>query len=191
MKQVTFLIAAIFLAGCGGPEVVYRPYPQVLPQHIKKLAVRPFVNRTEYFGLEDRLTVKVVDEFLRNGRYPVSSEATADGVVVGEITRYILTPVQYNSAMVPTSYKLDVMLRVRFYDKAQNVYLWEEPALNGFQFFSASTLPGGITEEQARDAVWSLLAKDIIKRTVEGFGSVTSESPRSRSDVQPAPPDGK
>ena len=33
-----------------------------------------------------------------------------------------------------------------------------------------------MTEVQARDVIWQKLSLDIIKRTVDGFGSVKSEN---------------
>lgn len=185
-KLLSLLLLAGALAGCkNGPDVVYRPYPQILPQHIRKICVQPFINKTAYFGLEDRLTQAVINEFLKNGNYAVVPENQADGVVLGEVRRYILTPVQYDAAMVPTLYKLDILLKVQFYDRASNTYLWTEPALPGIQNYSASTLPGGMTEEQAREQIWQLLSRDIVRRTVEGFGTVTSESSRKGSFNQP------
>ncbi|MFH1619307.1 MAG: LPS assembly lipoprotein LptE [bacterium] len=166
---------------------MYRPAEQKLPSHITSIAVRPFVNKTQQFGLEDKLTLRVVDEFLKNGEFPITSEASANGVIVGEITRYILTPVQYDSNLVPTVYKLDVLLSVKFLDKTENQYLWEEPTLQGIQNYSAPILPGGMTEEQAREAVWNLLARDIVKRTVEGFGSVSGASRRKISSQSEIP----
>ena len=147
--------------------------------------MQPFVNKTAYFGLEDRLTQAVINEFLKDGNYAIVPEAQADGIVLGEIRRYILTPVQYDAAMVPTLFKLDILLKVQFYDRASNTYLWTEPALPGIQNYSAPTLPGGMTEEQAREQIWTILSRDIVRRTVEGFGTVTSESSRKGSFNQP------
>lgn len=178
---IKFVVVAAVLtaAGCSsGAGIIYQPYPQTLPQGINKIAVRPFINKTEYYGLEDRLTVRVTDEFLRNGRYPVVSEANADGIVAGEIRRYILVPVQYNASLVPTQYKLTVLLKVQFYDKARNVILWEEPAFEGVWSYTASTMPGGMTEDQAREAVWDILSRLIVKRTIDGYGAATSQSER-------------
>ena len=166
-------------------DMIYRPYPQILPQHVAKLSVQTFINKTEYFGLEDKLTLRVIDEFLRNSTYPIVPESESDGVIVGEIRRYILVPIQYDAAMVPTSYKLTVVMRVRFFDRASNAYLWEEPAFEGVQVYSAPTLPGGMTEEQARQAIWGLVAKDIVKRTVQGFGSVSSQSQKRLAPTDP------
>ncbi len=191
-SNIKFLLLAVaccclplLFTGCADSGVKYRPAAQKLPPHIKRIAVRPFANKTPQFGLEDKLTLRVIDEFLKNGEYGTVPEASADGIVIGEITRYILTPVQYDANLVPTIYKLDILLSVKFLDKAYNTFLWHEPALQGIQNYSASTLPGGMTEEQAREAVWNILSRDIVKRTVEGFGSVTSASQRRISPTEP------
>ncbi len=95
---------------------------------------------------------------------------------MGEIIHYILTPIQYDVNLVPTVYKLNVIAGLRLLDREQNRYLWEEPALQVTKMYSAANLPGGLTEEQAREALWEILAKDVVLRTVSGFGSVSSAS---------------
>lgn len=175
-RTITLLTAALALAACSGPDIRYRPAEQKLPQHIKRITVRPFTNKTQQFGLEEKITLKVIDEFLKNGEYAISPENAAQGVIVGEINRYILTPIQYDVNLVPTVYKLNVIAGLRFLDREENRYLWEEPALQVTKMYSAANLPGGLTEEQAREALWEILAKDIVLRTVSGFGTVSSAS---------------
>lgn len=177
MKKYLIFLLAFFAIGCAQIEQqgYYNPNAQIMPQHITKIHVRPFINRTEVFALEDRLTIEVVDEFLRNGSYYITNESQANGVMAGEILRYLLVPVQYDTRLVPTVYRMEVMLKVRFIDKETQKTVWEEPALQQIYTYSASTLPGGMTEEQAREQLWRNFAKMIVKRTVEGFGSVGSE----------------
>ncbi|MEI7482857.1 MAG: LptE family protein [Elusimicrobiota bacterium] len=175
-NRVMILAAFTLLTACSTNDIMYRPAEQKMPQHIKRISVRPFTNKTQQFGLEEKLTLKTIDEFLKNGEYTVSPESSAQGIIVGEINHYILTPIQYDVNLVPTVYKLNVLVSVRFLDKIANRYLWEEPALQAVKMYSASTLPGGMTEEAAREALWEILAKNIVKRTVEGFGSTTSAS---------------
>lgn len=175
-RTITLLAAALTLAACSGPGIRYTPAEQKLPQHIKRITVRPFTNKTQQFGLEEKITLKVIDEFLKNGEYALSPENAAQGVIVGEINRYILTPIQYDVNLVPTVYKLNVIAGLRFLDREENRYLWEEPALQVTKMYSAANLPGGLTEEQAREALWEILAKDIVLRTVSGFGTVSSAS---------------
>ena len=184
MKKYLIFLLAFFALGCAevDNQIYYSPNAQIMPQHITKIHVRPFINRTEVFALEDRLTIEVVDEFLRNGSYNITNEAQANGVLAGEILRYLLVPVQYDTRLVPTVYRMEVLLKVRFIDKDTQKSLWEEPALQQIYTYSASTLPGGMTEEQAREQLWKNFSKMIVKRTVEGFGSVGSEI-RQRAQV--------
>lgn len=185
MKKLICLFGLIStLFACSSNEVYYRPNAQIMPQHITKIHVRPIINRTEVFALEDRLVIEVVDEFLRNGAYNIVQENQADGVLAGEILRYILIPVQYDTQLVPTVYRMEVLLNLRFIDKNSQETIWQEPALQQIYIYSAATLPGGMSEEQAREELWKNFAKMIVKRTVEGFGSVASET-RQRSQINP------
>jgi len=193
-KTRTFLAAALAAAalGCASDDVTYRPAPQILPQNIVKIALRPVINKTQQFGLEDKLTLRIRDEFLRDGRYPLVPENEADGIVVVTVARYILVPTQYDSVLTPTAYKLTVLANLDFIDRAKNVMLWTEPNIEGVQTYIAPTLQGGMTEEQARELIWDVLARQIVLRTIEGFGAISGSSQRKYSGETPpsekAPP---
>lgn len=178
MKRALAVAFVALLAAACGQDVAYRPAPQILPANIKRIAIRLVVNKTQQFGLDDKLTLRIRDEFLRDGRYPVLQEQDADGVVGATITRYVLTAVQYDAALIPTAYKLRILLDLQFIDRHSNTVLWEEHNIEGILTFPASTLPGGRTEEQAREAIWDTLARDVVTRVVDGFGAVTGTSER-------------
>lgn len=183
---LTLALAAGSLCACATPgDMTYRPAPQILPRHIRRIAVRPVLNKTPQFGLEDKLTRRILDEFLRDGQYAILPESSADGVVACTITRYILTPIQYDTVLTPTAYKLRIMLDIQFVDRTNNTILWEESNLEGILVYSASTLQGGLTEEQAREQIWDQLARDVTKRVIEGFGAVTGASQRAISGEPP------
>ena len=180
MKKLMMLVAlCACLAACGGETILYKPQAQIMPQHIKKIAVRPILNRTEVFALEDKFYNELYDSFLRNGMYQIVAENDgAQGVVVTTISRYLNMPIQYDSQLIPTVYKMEIWLDVVFMDATTNTPVWREPAFLGTQIYAASTLPGGMTEQQARDIIFEKLSKDIVKRTVDGIGSVRSEDKR-------------
>ena len=180
MKKILFtLLVAVILAACASEGAFYKPQAQIMPQHIRKIAIRPILNKTEIFAMEDKLYLQLYDEFLKNGSYQIVKEDNgAEGVIITTITRYLNVPVQYDSQLIPTVYKMDVWLDIVLMDNATHTPVWREPAFLGTQTYSASTLPGGMTEQQARELIWQKLSKDIVKRTVDGFGSVMSEDKR-------------
>jgi len=171
---IALLLAA---AGCG-QDIAYHPAPQILPSNIKKVAIRLVINKTQQFGLEDKLTLRIRDEALRTGQYPIVPEDDCDGIILVTIQRYVLTPIQYDATLIPTAYKLRVIVDLQFIDHASNQILWDEKNMEGIQTYAASTLPGGLTEEQAREQIWDSLSRDIVTRVVQGFGAVTGTSSR-------------
>ena len=188
MKQVKnhlILLPIAFLTACATEGVLYTPAQQILPQHIKRLAIAPIQNKTQQFGLEDKLALRVRDEFLRNGTYPLSPLSESDGIVQITLTRYFLTPTQYDAVLAPTAYKLRVIADLQFVDRHSNTILWTEQNLEGIQNYASPTVAGGITEEQARELIWDVLARDVVKRTVEGFGAVSGASKRDISAEVP------
>jgi len=172
-------LAAILLFGCS--KYYYNPAPQIMPQYISKIAVRPFANHTKQYGIEDKLTLAVQQIFNLDGRYQITTEDQADGVVIGDITKYILEPLAFDSNHVTTQYKLWILVNVAFYDKIKNQTLWLEPNMgNPITFNSASSgQVGGITESEAQQQIWNQLAVDISTRTFEGFGTVTGNSDKA------------
>ena len=170
---VLLTVAFPIFTGCE----ILQPSVQVLPPHIRKLAVGLFANRTAVAGLEDRLRLETFNEFVRDGRFAVvSSPDDADGYVTGEILYYILQPTQYGPANDPQQFKLRLIMNLYFVDRVNNVTLWQERNLEEVLFFTAATLPGGRSEEDARNAALSNLARKIYVRTIDGFGSVTGTS---------------
>ncbi|MCX5797742.1 MAG: LPS assembly lipoprotein LptE [Elusimicrobia bacterium] len=179
MRRHWYLLVTAAALGCAGDDIHYNPTPQLLPQNVRRIALHPIINKTGQFGLEDKLMLTVRDEFLRDGRYPLVPETDADGVVWTTISRYINTPIQYDANLVPTAYKLRVLTDLQFVDrKKPDQALWVERNIDEVFTYSAPTLAGGLTEEQAREQIWTTLAKDIVKRVIDGFGSVTGTSRR-------------
>lgn len=174
-----FAMLTAAVTSCSSP---YDPAPQILPEHIRKVYIRPFINNTNQFGLEAKFTVAVSDEILRDGRLSlVNTEEEADGILTAQIKRYILQPLTYDANMVTEQYKLWIIVSVSFVDRENNVTLWTEPNMEGIQIYLDATkgsMGEGMTEEEAREIIWEKLSRDIVKRTIKGFGSVSSASER-------------
>ena len=180
MKKSIFIIvglAVFLLFGCA-----YTPV-EILPKHIKTIAVPTFINRTARYGIESKLTDAVIEEFIRDGHLSVAKQKEAAGLLTGEIVTYVLEPLSYDATEVVEQYKLWVVVNLTFRDLTTGEVLWEEKreSVNG-------NLIGGIegdvryyvtpragrtveTEEEAQDRLVVELADRIVRRTVYGWGS--------------------
>ncbi len=179
------------LTGCGGTQSEYVPPAIILPPHIKSIGVKPFENETSQPAINNKLWLATTDEFIRDGRIAYENDANkADGVVVGTIKQYRETELNHDANLVPIEYQLWIVMELKFLDKSNNQYLWEEPLLEQKLRYFTETQPGGKTVEEAREELWDRFANDIVRRTVEGFGSVTSSSPRAvpKNDNPDNPP---
>ena len=192
MKTKAIILAgAALLFGCATSEFYKGPAAVVLPAHIQKITVRPIVRRVEtpghnIVGWEDKLRLRIQDELIRDGRFVyVNEEAHADGVLYGEISRLLFQPLSYDANNVVQETKLWVVMNIGFQDRVKGETLWEEPNLEQEFLYFSSTQPGGLTDDEARDELWDRFARDVIKRMVEGFGSVTGASERKISTEQP------
>ena len=163
--SVVLLLVSIWISGCG-----YTPSP-ILPQHIKNITISHFANKTIHYGIEEKLTNAVTNEFLRDGRLDIAKEQQADAVLSGEISQYILEPVSYDEQDVIQQYKLWIMVNLVFTDSTTNTVLWEHKDMKGVVNYFVSSSAGELveTEDEAQDRLVDDLSVDIVRRTIEGW----------------------
>ena len=161
--NVCFLLV-IFLVGCG-----YTPVPQVLPEYIKKISVQEFFDQTGHLIVTRKLTKEIIREFLQDRRLEVVNREFADGLLIGEITRYILEPLSFDENYVPQEYKLWIWVDVGLKDMATDKMLWVEKRMVAEVRYFVTPKKGDefLTEEEAQDIAVKSLAKDIVKRTID------------------------
>jgi hypothetical protein len=174
---IIVMLGVFLLFGCAHTLV------EILPEHIKTVAVPTFVNKTPIYGMESKLTDAVVEEFLRDGHLSIAKKEEADALLIGEIVTYVLEPLSYDVNEVVEQYKLWVVVNLSFRDLTTGEVLWEEKreSIHG-------NLVGGIegdvryyvtpqagsnveTEDEAQDRLVVELADHIVLRTVYGWKS--------------------
>lgn len=175
------VIAPLVFSGCGGGvRSEYVQSVMVLPPHIKTIAIAPFENETSKQISGNKLWLAVRDKFTRDGRISyVDDIDKADAIVQGTIKHFHETALRRDTNFIPREYQLWIIMDVKLLDRKENAYLWEEPLLEQKYTYQIETEPGGKTQEEAREEMWARYSSDIVKRTLDGFGSVTSVSPRA------------
>ncbi|MDR0398527.1 MAG: LPS assembly lipoprotein LptE [Endomicrobium sp.] len=184
-KIIVYLFAAFLFISLSSCTSLYEPAVQLLPEHIKKVYVKPFGNNTNQFGIESKFTNEVIEEIINSGRLSlVNKEKDADGVLTVIIKRYILQPLTYDINNVAEQYKMWIIASVSLVDNDNNVTLWTEPNMEGIQIYrdinrrpsGKDSIDDGMSEEEAREIVWIKMSRNIVRRVIKGFGSATSIS---------------
>jgi outer membrane lipopolysaccharide assembly protein LptE/RlpB len=162
---ILLFITILSITACGKQPV------SVLPTYIKKIAVNNFSNNTVHYGIEDKLTKKVIEEFLRDGRLEIVKTEEADALLTGVIVRYSLEPVSYDAQSVIEQYKLYIGVDVTLHDQVQGTTMWTENNIHEDYTYYVTAKAGQLveTENDAQEAVTDLLSRDVVKRTVVGW----------------------
>lgn len=186
------ILGSFFLfTGCSGFEADYDPANVIIPQHIKAIAVKPFGNETSQPGIGNKLWLATTQEFISDGRIRYTDTINqAQGLIEGTVMQYRETELSFDQNLIPREYQLWVVMNLKFIDTTENKYIWEEPNLEQKLRYFVETEPGGLTQEEAREQLWERFAQDIVRRTIEGFGTVTGSSPREvpRTTKENPPP---
>lgn len=163
---IVLFMAILSLSACGDKQPV-----SVLPTHIKKIAVNNFSSNSVQYGIEDKLTKKVIEEFLRDGRLEIVKAEEADALLTGVIVRYDLAPVSYDAQSIIEQYKLYIGVDITFKDQIQGTTLWTESNIHEDYAYYVTVKAGQLveTENDAQEAVTDLLSRDIVRRTVVGW----------------------
>ncbi|MBU0599380.1 hypothetical protein KKB54_01950 [bacterium] len=172
MKSLKNFLILFFLilitASCA-----HTPAP-ILPLDIRTINISIFSNKTLIYGLENKLTDKIIEKFILDGHLNVISNKKTDTILSGEIISYHKEPLSYDREGYITKYKLWILINVFLTDK-DNKEIWKEKFEGSIIYIpSTSSLysPSHIeyeTEEDAREALFENLAWDIVNRTIEGW----------------------
>lgn len=156
----------IFVFGCA-----HTPGSSDLPQHVRRISVQQFMDQTGHSIVSRKLTEQVVKEFLYDKRMAVVNPESADALLLGKITKYILEPLSFDESYIPEEYKLWIWVDIGFKDMVSNKILWVEKRMAAEVRYFVTPRKGGnfLTEEEAQEIVIKLLAEDIVKRTIDGW----------------------
>lgn len=162
MKK-TFLTLAVLpfaVAGCtfSNPQLI-------LPSRIRNVKIETFANKTILYSLEDKLYQEIYDQLHADGRLvPVTQDA--DAVLKGEIKKYELIPLSFDSNSIVEEYKLWMEVDIQFVDlKTGDVIFWEKEIPIDIRYYPpGSTQPADVIENElaAQERAVKELASEIV-----------------------------
>ncbi len=115
------LVALLTWGGCG----VYTFNPRG-SSSIETIAVEPFENETAEYGLADRMTELVVDEFIADGNIKVVSAAAAEVLLVGILKDYRRVVEKYDENDQVDEYKIVMDFEIALVNAEDQTDIWRE-----------------------------------------------------------------
>jgi len=160
------LIASLSLLASAGCGVYTFTGGGGMPGHINSIAIIPFDNRTTQFTLTQELTQAMQDVVPgRLGLQP-ATEATADAVVRGTVTRYSDRAVNYQpdpAGPVIFQRRVDIAVSIEIYDVRADQVLWANTGLTA----AGEYLPESQSEDEGR----ALAIDNLIQAIIDGAQS--------------------
>ncbi|MDR1401143.1 MAG: LPS assembly lipoprotein LptE [Endomicrobium sp.] len=151
-----FLIPLALFLSCS-------PVTRILPEHVKKVYVKPFRNSTSEIGLEVGFANAVIEEMLKDGRIcPVNTKEESDGILSATIKRYIVNKLFALGDNNPSGqYEIIIVVSVSLVNRNKNIILWTESNMKGMQMDYAANL------KSTRENIWERFSRNIIRRIVK------------------------
>ena len=170
------IVVALSLAmsGCG---YALAGRGSFLPADIRVVGIPLLENRTPIALLDQRITEKVRDEFIRRGKYQVDSSASGvDAVLSGAITNLAINEAGLDQQRA-SRYEIIVTMRVQFTDTRTNQVLWSNEALTFRDQYDLRSRSGGqvdgtvLLEQEgpAFDRLATDLARSVVTSILEAF----------------------
>lgn len=169
---VSFAAAAVVLSGALPAPAFFKNSvapARVLPEHIKRIAVPQFKNRSRQFGAQAPLTLEVADAFLSDGRLDVVSSDRSDVRLEG----YILTYRELTSAegddRFPIVTQLEMVCDVELWDpydtdRVAPMARYRVPAT--VQYVSDARRSVSETRTEALDRLYRQMARNIVRAVI-------------------------
>jgi outer membrane lipopolysaccharide assembly protein LptE/RlpB len=166
----SLIAGAILLSGCGYHVV---GTTSSLPKDVHTIAVPAFVNKTQKYRIEQRMTQAVVREFLAASRYRVVSNPNeGDAVLHGEITSIEANPVIFDPITGHASTMLiQVRMKVHLDERSNGKVLYQNDNHLFRQQYQISSDVAEFFDEQdpALDRMAHDFASNLVADILENF----------------------
>jgi hypothetical protein len=167
LRAVGILIVPALAGLWLGSGCTYSFTGSNLPAHVKTVAIPNFSNETLEPGLDQEITTVVIDRFIKDGRLKLASEAKASCRLSGRVVKYENRVNNYASDESPRDYIVVVTVAVTLRDMVKNRDLWKDDSLTRTAIYVPGAMTGPGSEQDARAYADSVLASDMITRTME------------------------
>ena len=164
------LVISLFTTACGYHTA---GHSVTLPASVQTIAIPAFVNQTQTYKIEQKLTAAVVREMVSRTHYHVLNEASdsADATLRGTVVSTSTSPLTYDSQNGRASSALVVVtMKVTLSDR-QGKILYENPSYLFRDEYQVSQELSSFFEEDspALERLSREFARTLVSNVLEGF----------------------
>ncbi|MDQ3002328.1 MAG: LPS assembly lipoprotein LptE [Fibrobacterota bacterium] len=152
------LTAALLTAGC------YSFSGTTLPGHLHTVRIDPVANKTLESALADQVTRGLEEGFSSRSNLRRVNEG-GDAELICVLTDYSHSPLATSGATV-TSYRVDLLVSVRFVDRVKGDTLYKDDRVPGYGQY---TVDKGETEATGKRLAVESLIKVVLDNSVSGW----------------------
>jgi len=134
--------------------------------HIKTVAVPIFQDQTSEFGIKEKLTDVVIQEFTKDNTLRVTDRRSADSLIEGTIVRVDDRAGAFTSDERVQDIKIFITVRVRYQDLKKRKVIWEEEIT---QWGTFNPDEGPQSREAGIDEAIAKISGEILNKSVSGW----------------------
>ena len=136
-----------------------------VPSHIKTVAIPLFENNTAEFGLTEKVTDALLDDFVKENILQIVDRKDSDSVMRGTITRVSDVPYTFDENEEVQEFRVTIFLNLVWYDRTNQTNLFEGK-ISGWGVYAADT-PEDRTE--GLDDAVERLVTEVLNKTLSGW----------------------
>ena len=164
MRFNNFLIVAVCAAaavGCG-------PYSfsgSSIPSHIKSVAIPIFENETAEFGIKEKVTDALLENFISENILKISDKKNADSIIRGTIMKITDVPFTFDENEIVQEYRVTIYLNLVWHDQVKDNELFDGK-INGWGVYPANS------PEERDDGIEKAIERlitEITNKTLSGW----------------------
>jgi hypothetical protein len=161
LTKLCVLCAFVVKLGCG-------PYSfsGAASTHIKTIAVPVFEDRTAEFGVKDRLSNAIIEEFTRDNTLKIADRRVADSVLLGTLLSVQETASVYNQQESVQEVRVTVTVQLKYEDVKKRKTVWEKKMA---QFGTYSPRSASSSRQAAIDEAIRKIANEVRNETVSDW----------------------
>ena len=149
-------LSAMLAVGCG-------PYSfSGATTGFKTIAVPVFEDRTAEFGIKERLSNTIIDEFTRDNTLKIADRRTADSILLGTLLRVEERAGVYDQNQNVQKIRVSLTVDMKYEDLKKKKTVWEAQITQ----FGDYTPPN---RQAAIDEAIRKIANEVLNKTVSGW----------------------